>query len=112
MEDLMTIRPLLVIGAALILAGGTAGALRTLPGHAAAQQQGAYTLDDGKDLLPRATSTIADAVAAATRAYAGPVGEIDLEYRGDLLVYNVDVGDNDVAVDATTGAVLAATTDD
>ena len=68
----------------------------------------AGTLDDGEELLPRATLTVEQAIAAARDVASGPIGEIDLEdYRGRL-VFNVDVGDRDVKVDAATGEVLGA----
>jgi len=70
------------------------------------------TLDDGKDLLPQAGITLEQAVAAAQGAAPGPVGEVDLEHYQGKLVFNVDVGDKDVKVDAITGAVIDATSDD
>jgi len=70
------------------------------------------TLDDGKDLLPQAGITIDKAIAAAQTAASGSVGESDLEdYQGNL-VFNVDVGDKDVKVDAADGSILAADSDD
>jgi len=72
----------------------------------------AGTLDDGEDLLPLATLTIDEAITAAQRAESGVIGEIDLEeYRGRL-VFNVDVGDRDVKVDAETGDILGSIGDD
>jgi len=72
----------------------------------------AGTLDDGKELLPQATITLERAVAAAQGAESGAIGEVDLErYRGRL-VFNVDVGDKDVKVDAATGEILGAVADD
>lgn len=70
------------------------------------------TLDDGKGLLPQAGITLEQAVAAAQSAAAGPVGEVDLEHYQGKLVFNVDVGDKDVKVDASSGAVLASDSDD
>ncbi len=70
------------------------------------------TLDDGKDLLPQAGITIEQAIAAAQTAASGSVGEIDLEKYEGKLVFNVDVGDKDVKVDAADGSILAADSDD
>ena len=70
------------------------------------------TLDDGKDLLPQAGITLEQAIAAAQGAASGPVGEIDLEHWQGKLVFNVDVGDKDVKVDASNGSILAADADD
>jgi uncharacterized membrane protein YkoI len=65
-------------------------------------------LDDGADLLPQASITIDEAIAAAQTAGNGDIGEIDLEYHDGKLVFNVDVGDQDVKVDAATGTVLGS----
>lgn len=77
-----------------------------------AEQHQSGVLDDGKDLLPQAGITLEQAVAAAQSAAAGPVGEVDLEHYQGKLVFNVDVGDKDVKVDASNGAVLASDSDD
>ena len=91
----------LVIATALML---------TTPWSGAAGQP--ETLDDGRDLLPRAGISVERAIAAAQTAAAGPVGEVDLEYIDGALVYNVDVGKLDVQVDAASGQVLSALADD
>ena len=52
----------------------------------------AGTLDDGADLLPQAGISVDAAIQAAQGAASGAVGEVDLEYLGDILVFNVDVG--------------------
>jgi uncharacterized membrane protein YkoI len=70
------------------------------------------TLDDGKELLPQAKIGLAQAIAAAQGAASGDVGEVDLEHFHGRLVFNVDVGNRDVKVDATDGTVLAAVSDD
>jgi uncharacterized membrane protein YkoI len=69
------------------------------------------TLDDGKDLLPQAKISIEQAIAAAQSSASEDIGEIDLEHYQGHLVFNVDVGDHDVKVDATTGQVLGSGTD-
>lgn len=70
------------------------------------------TVEDGQDLLGLAQITIDEAVAAAQGAANGRIGEVDLEYVGETLAFNVDVGNHDVKVDAATGAVLAVDADD
>jgi uncharacterized membrane protein YkoI len=70
------------------------------------------TLDDGKDLLPQATITLDQAIAAAQASTPGPLGEVDLEYYQGTLVFNVDVGNHDVKVDAATGNVIGSVSDD
>ena len=72
----------------------------------------ARTLDDGVDLLPQATTTLEQAIVAAQGATGGAVGEVDLEYAGDRLVFNVDIGDNDVKVDAADGSIVSTDSDD
>ncbi len=84
----------------------------TNDGETADDSAGAGQLDDGKDLLPKAGITIDAAIAAAQGAATGALGEIDLEDDNGTLVFNVDIGDHDVKVDASNGAVLAADSDD
>jgi uncharacterized membrane protein YkoI len=45
-------------------------------------------------------------------AESGAIGEIDLEHYNGRLVFNVDVGDKDVKVDAENGLVLGSLSDD
>ena len=70
------------------------------------------TLDDGKQLLPQAGITIEAAIAAAQSAATGPVGEVDLEQANGRLVFNVDIGDKDVKVDASDGRIVSADSED
>jgi len=76
----------------------------------------AGTLDDGEELLPQAGISIDDAIASAQAAVpgatSGDIGEVDLEYFDGTLVFNVDVGEKDVKVDASTGEVLSTELDD
>jgi uncharacterized membrane protein YkoI len=64
------------------------------------------SLDDGKELVPQAKITLAQANAAAQAAAQGGLGQVDLEHFRERLVYMVDVGDNEVRVDAADGRVL------
>jgi hypothetical protein len=71
---------------------------------------GAYyqpgSLDDGKDLLPDTTVSLSEADATAQRVVQGDLGQVDLEHFGDRIVYSVDVGAQEVRVDANTGIVV------
>jgi uncharacterized membrane protein YkoI len=87
-----------------VVAAIAVGAGVLVSGGASAGQGGA--LDDGKELLPKARISLAEAISAARGAASGEVDEVDLEYWQGRLVFNVDVGDLDVKVDAETGAVL------
>jgi uncharacterized membrane protein YkoI len=69
-------------------------------------------LDDGKDLLPQAKITEQEAIRAAQAGGSDALNEVDLERADGRLVFNVDVGDRDVKVDATTGEVVGSTSDD
>jgi uncharacterized membrane protein YkoI len=73
---------------------------------------GQSRLDDGKDLLPQAKISEQQAIQAAQSAASGALNEVDLEHHGGRLVWNVDVGAKDVKVDAATGHVVAASSDD
>jgi uncharacterized membrane protein YkoI len=73
---------------------------------------GASRLDDGTDLLPQAKISQRQAIAAAQTTASGALNEVDLEHAGGRLVWNVDVGDADVKVDAATGKVVRVDHDD
>jgi peptidase YpeB-like protein len=70
---------------------------------------GAYvkpgSLDDGKALQSQAAITLRTAVANAQRAAPGQLGQVDLERSGSRLVYMVDVGNQEVRVDAANGSI-------
>jgi uncharacterized membrane protein YkoI len=67
------------------------------------------TLDDGEDLLPQTSVSLSAAVAAAQHAADGALGQVDLEQFDGGVVYMVDVGNQEVRVDATSGKVVAIT---
>jgi uncharacterized membrane protein YkoI len=96
---LAVVAALMLIGATLAFGG---------PGRLI-YDDGAYvkpgSLDDGKELRPQASITLAQAVAAAQRATSGSLGQVDLEHFEGRLVYTVDVGDHEVKVDAANGRV-------
>ena len=103
----------LALGTAL-LAGGVVGA-------SAQDDEGSNevespvvpgTVDDGAELLPQAGISLEEAIAAAQGAASGAVSAVDLEYAAGTLVFNVDVGDKDVHVDAASGVVLSVNADD
>jgi uncharacterized membrane protein YkoI len=64
------------------------------------------SLDDGKNLLPQTRITLADAVAKARAAASGALGQVDLKEQDGGIAYVVDVGDQEVSVDAVDGTVI------
>jgi uncharacterized membrane protein YkoI len=97
------------VAAAAIVAVGVTG----VAGMAGASSGGSQSrLDDGAQLLSEAKISEQQAIHAAQSAASGNLDEIDLEQYQGKLVFNVDVGSKDVKVDANTGDVLAATSDD
>jgi uncharacterized membrane protein YkoI len=90
----------LAFGGATLAFGGGSGLIWD-DGHWA--KPGA--LDDGKDLLPQTRITLAQAIAAAQHAQSGSLGQVDLEHYSGRVVYKVDVGDQEVRVDAIDGSV-------
>jgi uncharacterized membrane protein YkoI len=89
------------LGAATFAFGGPRGLIRD-DGHFA--KPGA--LDDGKDLLPQTSVSLTSAVATAQSAATGTLGQVDLERFHGAVVYMVDIGDQEVRVDATNGKVV------
>jgi uncharacterized membrane protein YkoI len=102
-------RHLKVATAVLAVAALGGGAIAVASGDTGG---GPNRLDDGTDLLAQAKLSQAEAVAAAQTAASGRIGEVDLEHYRGRLVFNVDVGREDVKVDAATGDVVASTSDD
>jgi uncharacterized membrane protein YkoI len=66
-------------------------------------------LDDGKNLLAQTSVPLSQAVATAKGAATGDLGQVDLERLNGRIVYTVDIGSNEVHVDANTGAVASIT---
>lgn len=93
---------LLLVGATLAFGG---------PGARLIEDDGVWvkpgSLDDGKNLQPQASITLDRAVASAQKAASGPLGQVDLEHYRNRLVYMVDVGDQEVRVDAASGNISA-----
>lgn len=102
-----------VLAAVLVLAAAT---FAVAGGRGLIWDDGHYakpgTLDDGKDLLSQTKLTVMQAVAAAKKAQAGQVGQVDLEHRDGRIVYMVDVADREVFVDAADGSIAAITPQD
>ena len=95
--------------AALVLAGGG----YAFGGGTGVWDDGHFarpgSLDDGKGLLPQAGISVKQAVAAAQRAEQGELGQVDLEQRDGTLVFTVDVGSNEVHVNAADGSIASIT---
>jgi uncharacterized membrane protein YkoI len=104
---MFTTRMRIVLAGATLALAGVSGAALASGGAATATR-----LDDGADLISKAGITEAQAIAAAQTRATGALNEVDLEYAGERLVYNVDVGTRDVAVDAASGEVVAISSDD
>ena len=99
----------LVLGAALVALAAAAFAVagpRGLiwdDGHYA--KPGA--LDDGKALQSQTSISLSAAVATAQDAARGTLGQVDLERYHGGIVYMVDIGNQEVRVDAASGKVVA-----
>ena len=80
-------------------------------GDAAEANAAPGTLIEGQDLAAQATITVEQAITAAEGAATGDLGVVGLEDQDGTLVYTVKIGDQEVAVDATTGEVLTTESD-
>jgi uncharacterized membrane protein YkoI len=95
-----------VAGVAVVLIGATlafGGPGRLIYDDGAYVKPG--SLDDGKELRSQASISLRQAVATAERAANGSLGQVDLEQYDGRLVYTVDVGNQEVHVDATDNSV-------
>ena len=96
----------LVVVIALVGTGAAAASFAVTSGGALGQ------IDDGAELLDHASISLKEALAAARAAASGELGEVDLEMYQGQLVFNVDIGDQDVKVDAADGTILGYISDD
>ena len=80
--------------------GGMASAAGGMGGAAASSGQGGARPAPPSDC------------AAAQAAENGALGEVDLEMYQDRLVFNIDIGEKDVKVDAADATVLGWVSDD
>ncbi|MFT4036691.1 MAG: PepSY domain-containing protein, partial [Thermomicrobiales bacterium] len=64
-------------------------------------------LSEGQDLLPQAGITVDQAIAAATGATQGALGDVELKTVDGTLVFEVQVGDQDVHVNAADGSIVS-----
>ena len=89
----------------LVFATGAVGGARGL-----IFDDGAYyqpgSLDDGKDLSRRRRSRSPMPTRPPSGSAEGDLGQVDLEHFGDRIVYSVDVGSQEVRVDANSGIVV------
>lgn len=108
MRKRLTIAAVALVAAMLVF-GGATFALGGGPGGIWDDNHFAKpgSLDDGKGLLPQTKISFGQAVAAAQRAANGPLGQVDLEHFRGGIVYMVDIGDQEVRVDAGNGKVVA-----
>jgi uncharacterized membrane protein YkoI len=110
-------RTKLIVAAVGVAAMGTATGVAIASGGHNSRSSGAKAstasrLDDGKSLLPQSGITEQEAIDAARGTGPGALNEVDLEQYKGKLVWNVDVGDRDVKVDAATADVVASDKDD
>lgn len=70
------------------------------------------TLVEGQDLLTQATITLEESITTAQDEATGVLGTVELEQDGETLVFIVEIGDQEVTVDAATGKVLSVDQDD
>ena len=101
---------LAVIGTGVVVASGTKSSDGVSSGGASSGGA-AGQIDDGAELLDQAPISLEDALAAAQAAASGKLGEVDLEMYQGRLVFNVDVGNLDIKVDAADGTVLGQEAD-
>ncbi len=64
------------------------------------------TLDEVGALVSHAAVTLDQAIATAQKAATGTLGQVDLIQENGAFYYSVDIGNQEVHVDATTGQVI------
>ena len=69
-------------------------------------------LQEGSQLLDQAAISVEEAIAAAQGVASGDVREVELEMERGQLIFEVEIGGQEVIVDAATGAVVGTKADD
>lgn len=96
---------LAAIGVALLIA--VAWMASTSTNVVLGQESQAPFVDDGRGLLDQATISLDDAIATAQSVASGPLDhEVDLDREGDRLVYEIEIGNTEVKVDANDGSIV------
>ncbi len=68
-------------------------------------------LEEGRELVSEASISVDEAISIAESEAAGRAEDIELERQGTRLVYEIEVGETDVYIDADDGSVLAVDND-
>lgn len=66
-------------------------------------------LDGGQQLLSEATVSVEQALQSAWAERPGSIDKVALDREADWLVYDIEIDDISVFVDATTGEIVPAT---
>jgi hypothetical protein len=74
-------------------------------------------LTEGEELLPLAAITLDEAIQAAqdyanAQGIQGELGEVELEHEDGQLIFTVEIGDEDIEVDAMTGDIITEDDED
>ena len=76
------------------------------------EDNGNGRLEEGSELVSEASLSVDEAISIAESEASGTAEDAELERQGDRLVYEIEVGETDVYIDANDGSVLAVDSDD
>ena len=69
-------------------------------------------VEEGQQLLDGQSISVEEAIAAAQNEATGAVDDVEIERRGDRVVYDIEIGETDVVVDAGDGSIVSVREDD
>lgn len=69
-------------------------------------------LEEGSELISEAAISVDEAISIAEAEASGIAEDAELERQGDRLVFEIEVGETDVYIDANDGSVLSVDGDD
>lgn len=69
-------------------------------------------VEEGQQLLDGQAISVDEAIAAAQNEATGAVDDVEIERRGDQVVYDIEIGETDVVVDASDGSIVSVREDD
>ncbi len=96
---------------ALILGSALSTSVFAAPMHSSIQVPYQKTAESKEEvntarLKQMAKLSYADAVAIARKRFNGKLGQVDLENEDGNLIYSVEIGKRELAIDAGTGKIL------
>lgn len=102
----------ILLGSAALLLIAVAAVIFVSEDTVLGRQSDPVVIDDGQVYEREASISIEEAISIALNHADGKVDDVDLKHRGGTLVYDIEIGDTDIVIDANDGTVIHIDHDD